>query len=344
VRTIHADLLTAQNTTSNTPYIYLLFTSKDGLTTHDYSSDQAGRRILSIDHQEEPYNDYASIILRNNDRTIPNLKGYWTDIGYGYICAGDTARYSQTARLWVKHQQDISAQGKIVTLLELEGMWAKARELPMRRSGGKAPYYIEQFSTDTVYALMELVVETELGWALDALAEDDGIMSSYRPSFDVNTQPFESHGGILYRLISMTKSYLRTKASLTMEVKYPQTTDSVDITYYSNAAPYFYEYMERKNVLIPNHVYVFANLVDGLWVDGTSILAEAKDQTEIDAYGDTPKLVVAGTITNQTDADNRAAAVLTRAEAEVMAGRMYAPHDCQVELYDRLSVQDYRST
>ena len=339
MRSIHADLLAAQNAVSNTPYIYLLFTSADGQTTHNYSSDQAGRRILSIDHQEEPYNEYASIILRNNDRTIPNLKGYWTEIGYGYICAGDTARYSQTARLWVKHQQDISAQGRIVTLLELEGMWAKAREMPVRT--GSPPLYTASHTTDTVYSILETLIETELGWTLSALGEDDSIINSYQPQLEINTQPFESHGGLMYRLINMTKSYLRTKATVTVEVKYPQTSDSVDITYYSDQAPYFYEYIERRNVLVPNHVYVFANEgTDGLWAD--IITGEASDATEIALYADIIKMVVAPSITSQADANNRAASVLVRAEAEMLAGRMYAPHDCQVELYDKVAAYDAR--
>jgi len=342
VRTIHADLLAAQNAASNTPYIHLVFTSKDGGTTYDYSSDKAGRRILSIDHQEEPYNEYASIILRNNDRTIPNLKGYWTEIGYGYICAGDTPRYSQTSRLWVKHQQDISAQGKIVTLLELEGMWAKAREMPIRI--GNPPFYMDEnntLSNSTPYSIISTIAG-EIGMTVAALEEDDGIMGSLNiPNMLINMQPFESAAGVLYRLISITKSYLRSKSGLEFEVKYPQASDPVDITYYSNQSPYFYEYMERRNVLIPNHVYCFANEGDdGLY--SNIIVGEASSADEIALYDDIVKIIVAASITNQADADNRAAAVLARAEAEVLAGRMYAPHDCRLELYDRIQIDDRR--
>lgn len=337
-RTIHADLLSEQNAATNTPYIYLLFTSADGNTTYDYSSDQANRRILSIDHQEEPYNDYASIILRNDDKTIPDLKGYWTEIGYGYICAGDTARYSQTSRLWVKHQQEINAQGKRVVLLELEGMWSKAREMPIRI--GNPPFYTTNYTTDTVYGIITAVL-TEISMTLAALVEDDSIINTLQPQFDINTQPFERAGQILYRLINTTKSYLRSKQTLEFEVKYPQTTDTADIEYFSDRAPYFYEYMERKNVLIPNHVYCFANEgADGLWAD--IITGEATDATEIAAYGTIVMVAVAPELTTQADADNRAAAILARAEMEALAGRMYAPHDCQVELYDKIGVFDSR--
>lgn len=342
-RSIHADLLTSQSAATNTPYINLLFTSKDGGTTYDYSSDLEGRRILLIDHQEEPYNDYATIILRNNDRSIPNLKGYWTEIGYGYV-TGSGNRHSQTSRLWVKHQQEISAQGKTVVLLELEGMWSKAREMPLRI--GNPPYYRDESETIvavTPYSVIGTALG-EIGMTVAALAEDDGIIDTYSiPIMKVNQQPFESVGGVLYRLIAMTKSYLRSKQSLEFEVKYPQSSDSIDITYYSAQNPYFYEYLERRNAQVPNHIILFANEgADGQWTD--IITADATVQDEIDDYDDIIRLVVAGEITNQTDADNRAAALLARGSAEVLAGRMYAPHDCRIELYDRIEIIDTRGS
>jgi len=49
-----------------------------------------------------------------------------------------------------------------------------------------------------------------------------------------------------------------------------------------------------------------------------------------------------GTITNQTDANNRAAAILTRIQAEQLAGRLVIPHDARVELYDKVTVHDAR--
>lgn len=335
-RTISSTLKAQQEAASNTPYIYLLFTSKDGGTTYNYSSDQAGRRILLIDHQEEPYNEYATIILRNDDRTIPNLKGYWTEIGYGYVASGN--EYSQTSRLWVKHQQEISAQGKIVVLLELEGMWAKAREMPIRI--GSPPFFTASYTATTVEAIITALL-SEIGMTLNAVTEDDDILDTFQPKFEINVQVFESAGGLIHRLINMTKSYLRSKASLAFEVKYPQTSDLEDLSYYSDQAPYFYEYTERRNVMIPNHVFVFANEgEDGLWAN--IITGEASNQDEIDLYDDIIRLVVAGRLTNATDAANRAAALLSRAQMEVLAGRLYAPHDCRVELYDKVRVYDNR--
>lgn len=345
VRSISGTLLTAQNALSGTIYINLLFTSKDGNTTHDYSSDLKGRRILLIDHNEEAYGGArpaheAFIVLRNDDRTIPALKGFWVEIGYGYV-TGSGNEHSQTARLWVKHQQDVSGQGKRVTILELEGMWANMIEKFVRI--GNPPFYRDEEGTlrnITVYAALVLIV-AEAGMTLAALVEDDGIMGTYQPSPELNNIPFESAGALAYWLVSMTKSYLRSKQSLVFEVKYPQSTDAVDITYYSDQAPFFNKYIERTNVLIPNDVIVFANEgADGLFTD--LITGDALDQTEIDAYDTIRQLIVAGKITTQSDANNRAASILARAKAEQLAGMMFAKHDCQLELYDRISIEDSR--
>jgi len=205
---------------------------------------------------------------------------------------------------------------------------------------GNPPFYTTAYTTDTIYDILTAIL-AEIGMTLAALVEDDGIIDTLPPQFDINTQPFERAGQILYRLINMTKSYLRPKQSLEFEVKYPQTSDSDDLSYYSDHAPYFYEYIERRNVLVPNHVYCFADEgSDGLWAD--IIVGEASDATEIDAYGTVPMIVIAPELTTPTDADNRAASVLARAKMEALAGRMYAPHDCQVELYDKIAVIDTR--
>jgi len=338
MRAISGTLEAAQETMGQ-PYIYLLFTSPDGGTTYDYSSSIG--RILSIEHHEEAYNDYATVILRNEDRSIPDLTGYWTEIGYGYV-TGAGNEHSQTSRLWVKHQRHVSYMGVLHAQLELEGMWNVLREQLLRV--GNPPYYSdedEELADLTVYGIISRVL-TEVGFTLDALGtEDDSIVDSYAPKFAPNDQPFESCAAVLYRLIQMTKCYIRSKTSKAMKIVYPEVTDTPDVTYYSDRAYWFWEYMERTNLLIPNHVIVFCNRgEDGLWTN--IITGEASDAAEIAKYMDVTALTTAALIDSQTDATNRAAALLSRARAETLAGRVYIPHDCRVELYDKIKVYDLR--
>jgi len=348
-RSVSDTFLAAQQAATNIPYCKLVFTSKDAGTTVDLSTDSAtyGNRILLIDHTEESYDDFATIILRNQDRSIPSVKGYWTEIGYGYTIngspeyLGDGTNEGAPPRLWVKHQQSISAGGKLWEILELEGMWAKLREQPMRL--GDPPLYSKSYTTDTIYDIMVLIL-AELSMTLAALAEDDGIIDSLQPQFDIDIQPFEYAAPLLYRLLHMTASYLKALDDLEFEIKYPQSGDSVDLTFYSDQAPYFYEYLERINALVPNHFLVYGNAgVDGLWLDyKVSASPHGIDQDEIDAYDEIYKIILAGALTTQAQVNSRAAALLARAKFEQMAGRMYAPHDARVELYDRVSIVDSR--
>ena len=56
------------------------------------------------------------------------------------------------------------------------------------------------------------------------------------------------------------------------------------------------------------------------------------------------RVVLSGSLTQQADVDARAAALLGRAKFEQLAGRMVAPHNGIVELYDKLAIFDTRGT
>jgi len=345
-RSVSETYLAAQQSLNKTPYFKLLF--KHGETTVDLSSDNStyGNRLILIDHVEEVYNDYATIVFRNKDRDIPNLLGYWIEIGYGYVTGagkeylGDGTNEPAPPRIWVKHQQTVSAGGKLWELLELEGMWTLLRETLIRL--GSPPLYTASYTEDTIYDIIGYILgEIDPAMTLEALAEDDGIINSLQPQFDINAQPFEYADALIYRLLNMTASYLKPLDEMRWEIKYPQSDDAIDLTYYSAQAPYFHEYIERRNVLIPNHIYVFGNAgEDGLWA--SYITGEAEDASEVASYADIIKVILAGSLTQQADVDARASALLARAKFEQLAGRMVAPHDGRVELYDNISILDSR--
>jgi len=349
MRSVSATFLTAQQAATNTPYAKLMFWNKALTVSVDLSSDSPtyGNRILLIDHTEEPYDDYATIILRNQDRSIPQMKGYRVEIGYGYTVAGvdhylgDATNEPAPAFLWVKHQQNISAGGKLWCLLELEGMWSKLRELLIRL--GSPPLYTKSYTTDTIFTIIGLIL-AEGGFTLNTLVENDGIISSLQPQFDINAQPFEYANSIIYRLLNMTASYLKARGDKEFEIKFPASGDAVNLTFYSDAAPYFYEYLERINVLIPNHFIVYGNEgTDERWASYiASGATHGIDQSEIDAYGDVYRIVLAGSLTTQAQVDSRADSLMARAKFEALAGKMYAPHEARLELYDKIAVKDRR--
>jgi len=124
MRTATTTLANAQKASKRTPYIKMVFTMPSAVT-YDLSTDSAtyGNRILGIDHHEAAYNDFAYITLQDYNRTIPDLRGGWVEIGYGDTTTGGN-EYSSTPRLWVMGQETVYASNKAIVVLSLEGMWS----------------------------------------------------------------------------------------------------------------------------------------------------------------------------------------------------------------------------
>ncbi len=205
---------------------------------------------------------------------------------------------------------------------------------------GTAPDFAGNYASDTtVYNISDAVL-IEAGFTLDTLGTDDGIMGTYQPNFYLNDIPPENARDVLYRLVSMTKSYFRPKAGLAFEIVYPQTGDSVDETYYSDQVFWFYKYNESLNELIPNHTIVYCNEGDDDWAN--LITGEAEDATAPGRYKDVTKRYKAAYITNQTDANNRAAAFLAKAKTEIFGAFLVIPMDNSVQLYDKPLIESTR--
>ena len=355
MRTLSSALTAQQIAAAPTPYVKFKLTSADGNTTYDYTS-----RVLMIEHHEEAYADYATVVLQNNDRGVEtSLNGYWVQIAYGYITGNavadvegaesagnnDTAEYSYTPRLWVKRQQEYSAPGQVKTILWLEGAWHHLSEL--QRYTGDPPLFETSYSTDTIYDIISALL-VEAGYTLDALDDqDDGIIDTFAPAFKINQsdifEEFADYSYLIRRLIVMTKCYLRAKTGLAFKVIYPQEGDAVKETYKSDAQYWFKEYLEVKKALLPNHIIViWGDNGDGTWDCVAGTVGSALDQDEIDAYRDIPQIVLAGELTSEADSDDRASVILTRKKGEMMSGHLVIRHDCSVELYDRVAVQDNR--
>lgn len=367
-RTLSTALLAAQQATKRKPAIRILINSVD------YSS-----RLLSLEHHEEAYRDYATIMLNNADRGLDsvstgttNLLGYRFRIAYGYYTGeivaepngnGAGNEYVDSADLWVKSQHLVSSPGQLVCVLYCEGQWSYAREQRMMALLEEMevldpdaviddPYFTKIFEgTKTVYELIESVIENALEWTLEAIPVlpeptiDDGIMVSYKPYYSLEETPTAAN--ILRDLIEMTKCYLRPRANLTWGIIYPQEDDDVDETYYSYQAPYFLEYAEKINLVIPNRIVVFANNPAFLqnpsapWLEDEIITGVTDEYTG--NYTEVLEATTAPLIDNQFDATKRAEAILTRYKAERLAGYLIVYHDARVELYDRVEVVDNRS-
>ena len=348
--TITQALIDKQNSSGRVPYIRIYINSTD------YTS-----RLEYLEHHEEAYRDRAIIGLNDRDNALDavDLDGQEFEIAYGYVTGNavaeplgnnDTAEYVYTATLWVKSHQIISHEGERVYQIYAEGMWMRLREQKVIAgvTGAQSGLYSNTFAgTYTVYGLIELIIEGAMSWTLNVKpSPDDGILDTFSPTFEVNQMPFEMAAALLYRLIWMTKCYLRAKKTKTFEIVYPQTSNTVDENYYSYQAHWFVEYVEKTILLVPNSIVVLCNQdPSGEWDTPAYpiMVGTASDDTQIAKYAEIVQPFVAGNIRNQTDADNRAAAILTKLKSEILAGRLVVPHDARVELYDKVKVVDVRT-
>ena len=353
MRTIHADLLTAQQSGAANPFIHL-----------EINNINYTHRLISLTHKEEPYRDRATIVLTNSDHhfdsTTNDLRGKAFSIGYGYTTisgdryCGDGDGSDGTPTLWVKSQSMVSMEGKLVCILDCEGGWVKLREFTFIHTSDPPYFNIPFTATDTIYELIDKLL-IEAGFTLNALgSEDDGIIGDFQPIVTVNPLAYENGAYLIYNFIKMSKTYIREVESLAFEIVYPQSSDSIQETYYNDQAPYFKEYVEKSSLLVPNHIVVFCNRdPDGSWATAgyPLITGHARDsdqftgETYDGGYEEVIEYRIAPYIGSQVDADNRAAAILSRDKAETLAGRLVLPfHDCRVELYDKVSIEDNRGT
>ena len=368
-RTLNPNQILAQQSEKRTPYFKLQFVSKNAMTTVDLSTDSLlyPNRILLIDHTEEPFNDHAYIMLRNNTRDLPNILGYSVTIGYGDKY-GITNYYETSSRMWVKEQRIISSPGKLYTLLVLEGIWSLFGEQEILL--GDPPYYNGQivdasgnYVLDpsliaiTIYDIIGAIVGqvvTSTSYLLTLLAlnpaTDDDIIDNYAPGAEIISIAQRSHTALylIVQLMGFTKSFIRVKNSYELEIKYPQLDDSADFTYYSYQQPYFIDFTSNDPAIVPNRILVFQGQDEyNNWPDAATVLAncgEATNYDAVDAYMEATAIHIAGYIDNQADADIRAEAILYKTEAQLVYGQLVIPHDAGVELYDLLSVVDHRGS
>ena len=342
MRSVTTTLAAKQGTLNRTPYFDLNFSS----------SGQLNSRVMKIRHEEWPYSGKATITLDNHDRTIPELRGQYVEIGYGDVTTAGNET-AATPRLWVLKQHNTSAPGKCVTQLSLIDGWTLMAAFDAIL-GGTSPYYEKTWNK--VHTPFYLINSYAFAAGFNSMLTypDDGLINTLLPYFMVNQQPIENIQEVIYRLICLTKLYMRAKPGKNFELVYPQAGDAAVLTYQLGTPPLFQWYDEVSSESIPNRWSATCKATlnsDGsiaLKEDGTEdwtnkISGVATDDASIARLGKTiSRHYTAADIDNQTDADNFAAAIKLRADAESLSASMLIPHDNRIELHDRLAVIDPR--
>ena len=198
-RTLSAALQLKQAAIRHTPYTKFVFKSKDESTTYDYSS-----RELEYEIREAAYQGTGNlvgggtIILRNNDLVVVNLKGYHVEPGYGYRTGNavaepngdnDVNEYSYAQRLWVISQENITLEGEQAIRLTLIDAWTRLAESLWRT--GTEPYYTDEttYTTTVIEDILDTII-TGAGFTIDKASPADSIIDTFTPDFDINVRPY----------------------------------------------------------------------------------------------------------------------------------------------------------
>jgi len=159
---------------------------------------------------------------------------------------------------------------------------------------------------------------------------------------------YETYGGYLKRLLSLTNCVIRPEPALAFKIIYPQSSDAVDETYYSsNASGHpFYQAENTRLVMMPNHIEVRGidlttgePTVVGDWYDPDHF-------TTPPTYSG-PFMEVLYThynqgLTTEAQCDNMASALGRQFKDQIRGARVIVPMDARVEIGDRISVVDSR--
>ena len=367
------------------PAIQSVFTH--GATTYDYSFDPTvtTNRLLSIERWEEPFGriekQSASILLRDNDRAVPDLTGYHVDLKYGMNTSTGLSYASlPVPRLWVYSQDSVSSPRQHYKLLEMWDVWQIMRYFPIAL--GTSPHFQADdgdlvggslFSLMTIYEILDWVIDSfsttaacGTTFVLDALGDqDDGIISVAVPlAADTGesiifpnrqTSGYQSFASFISDIMQFTHSRLRAlgntgDGSFHFKVIYPQNTDLVNEQYYSDPASghVFYENHDKNTVTVPNYTVVYGSEQQDLTFAYSGDAYDATEFPSPPAYNGNfmaiPAYFKDERLGSNGDCENRAAAILNNVLSQTRSGRVTVPHEARVELFDKVAIFDTRGT
>lgn len=167
MRSLHADLTTAQQSASGTPYLTVTLRSRGRVTSRTYTTTDATNRVLSIqqaegrwgsniDSGETTYPISAIIRLQDSDKAmnVLDFKGYRAEIGWGFNTATGV-RSSESPYVYVVEQQSYSFEGALFVELYCMSLWDMLRFVWEKQTTGVRIEYDK--NVEVRHILMEML-------------------------------------------------------------------------------------------------------------------------------------------------------------------------------------------
>jgi len=329
-----ATLIAAQKDATIDALIKLVLTH--GATTYTYTRD----RILSCDHEEQPYTQTAAIVLDNSDGQLTglDLKGYQGVISYGAVTSlGD--EYQATAPLWVIGQELDSSPGELACTLQLHG-------IPDRLSLDKASAVYAPLDTDTK------TVKTLIGEILGATIacynhcqaysiewdSEDSLIDAYQPKDTFRIYLNSSRMAVLRRLLDYTKCVMRAEDDGKVHIFQPVISGVAYDYEYSLAEGEhaFFSKAHRNRLVMPNYIHVQTPSYAAVQYSGI-----AQDAGSVAAIGEI-RYYVRTYLTSNAQGTGIAEAVLSKYQLQASTGKATVPLNALARVFDYVRVTDAR--
>jgi len=272
------------------------------------------------------------------------------DLGWGYVCADGTKRYSYIQPLYVKDQVFHSSQGILTCTLSCIGLFDL-----MDLDEANADYKQDSGSTYTIKDLIDGICAATLAPYTHCVAytvawdSDDAIFDTFKPADAFHIKFKESRLSALKRLLWFTKTVMRVEsADSKIHFRLPTVSGStyayeyrLDVSGYHT----FYAKTYRQSFLAPNYIEVESHPDDG---DGFT--GKAEDTTYSDLTPITPftsgeiREHLRYRVASDAEAVSLAAAMLEKQQQDTEKGAGTVPVNCGQEIYDYVLFTDARQS
>src|SRR3972149_5363605 len=203
MRTLHADLTTAQRATTGTPYLEVVLTNRARTITDTYTTVDATNRILSVQHADGrtggyipdvSENYFISIVihLQNSDGTLSSkeYRGYRLYVRWGFSTSSGNRYAPNQAPHIIIQQRLLSEEG--INILELRAvpLWEYLRLLPVNGLAESLIAWNDPNGRDDV-ATTAQILQTATGGALaeSIKVDDGGVFTTIDPTVIIQTAP-----------------------------------------------------------------------------------------------------------------------------------------------------------
>ena len=337
MRTLHADLVTAQEAATKTSFNFINLPDFDGgLDLSSY--------LYHMVHTEQISGGGATMLMKDLGSWFvvggapKDIRGQKVQLGYGFV-TGSGNRYSETGPVWIKNVRIVSAAGQFFVQLECWDFWQKMQaHRIMGDTVAAATGWNISSETITIFGIIDEILT---GFANNVILDSsDGIVDVVMPQLQTSLN--DSIMGIIMYLISLTNCYIRVDKDVDVHIgKLPETSD-VGNTYDINSPGHqFISLMYDDEPSIPNKIIVVDKFPTELALN--AYVGTATDPNSYAALGEYfTRIYEDRNIDSNPDATQIAEALMSSIIRSTSRGIIVAPQHCGQELWDVVDTVDKR--